>query len=259
MPAKTRARAAKGTAVPMTLAEVMAALEKAGSDQTRKTYVRHGATGPIFGVSFAVLKTLMSRIGVDHELALALWDTGNFDARNLAVKVVDPARMSSRDLDRWAKDARARMVAGYVGQLAAEGPHAAAKAKAWLASPDDPVRCTGWSLVGALAMRDEATADAWFAERLAAIERTMHAAANAEREAMNSALIAIGCRNAALRKAALAAAKRIGKVEVDHGDTACKTPDAAQSIAKAWAHSTAKGFASPAAHERTRESPRCRC
>jgi len=68
-----------------------------------------------------------------------------------------------------------------------------------------------------------------------------------------------GCRNAALRQAATAAAERIGEVEMDHGDTACKTPDAAAAIAKAWAHSLGKGFASPAAHERTREPLRLRC
>jgi hypothetical protein len=76
---------------------------------------------------------------------------------------------------------------------------------------------------------------------------------------MNSALIQIGCRSVALRKAALAAAKRIGKVEVDYGDTACETPDAAEKIEKAWAHSTSKGFTSPAEHERSRESMRTRC
>ena len=35
---------------------------------------------------------------------------------------------------------------------------------------------------------------------------------------------------------ATAAAKRIGKVDVDHGETGCKTPDAAPYIAKAAAH-----------------------
>ena len=44
--------------------------------------------GLIFGVSFATLKSLYKRIKVDQELAQALWDTGNFDARNLAAPVV---------------------------------------------------------------------------------------------------------------------------------------------------------------------------
>jgi len=76
---------------------------------------------------------------------------------------------------------------------------------------------------------------------------------------MNRALITIGGRSSAMRKAVLAAAKSISEVTVDHGDTACKTPDAAVYIAKTWAHSTSKGFESPAAHERSREPVRCRC
>src|SRR5512134_1984220 len=98
MPAKTKAPPApkpkKAPAARMSLAEAMSALEKAGSAQTRKTYARHGAAEPMFGVSFAFLKTLVKRIGVDHELALALWGTKNHDARVLALKVADPAKVS---------------------------------------------------------------------------------------------------------------------------------------------------------------------
>jgi len=261
-PAKKPAKAAprkKPAAARMTLAEAMAALEKAGSEQTRKTYRRHGAEDPMFGVSFATLKTLWKRIGVDHELALALWKTGNFDARNLAAKVVDPGRMTSADLDRWARTPMARMCDGYVGAVAAEGPHATAKATQWLAAKGGHERQAGWSLLARMAMLDETTPDAWFLERLAAIEQSIHTAPNEERYGMNGAVIAIGCRNAALRKAALAAAKRIGTPDIDHGDTSCKTPDAAAYIEKTWAHSKSKGFETPAAHERTRESMRTRC
>ncbi len=243
----------------MTLDETMSALEAAGSAQTRKTYARHGATGPMFGVSFATLKTMRKQIGIDHELALALWDTGNVDACNLAVKVVDPARMSSADLDRWAGTPSARMFSTYVAYLAAEGPHAHKKCETWLTARKETVRSVGWSLVAALAMLDEVLPDAWFATRLAEIEVSIHESPNAQRSAMLHALIAIGCRSAALRKSVTAAAKRIGKVEIDHGDTACKTPDVVPTLEKTWAHATAKSFKSPAAQERARESMRTRC
>ena len=184
---------------------------------------------------------------------------GNFDARNLAVKIADPARMSPADLDRWARVPSARMCSGYVAHLAAEGPHARSRSDAWLAAPDEARRCAGWSLVGAMAMRDADAPDAWFVERLAEIETSIQASPNAQRETMLHALIAIGCRSAALRRSVTASAKRIGKVSIDHGDTACKTPEAAPTLEKAWAHSTSKGFESPAAQERTRESLRTRC
>ncbi len=243
----------------LSCAEVMAELEAAGSAQTRKTYLRHGASEPLFGVSFAVLKALLKRIKVDHDLALALWDSGNYDARNLAIKVADPAAMTPADLDRWAHDAKAGGCAGYVALLAVDGPHARQKAAEWLASAVEAERTSGWSLLGHLALRDESLPDAWFATWLHTIEETIHAAPNAHREAMNRAVIAIGSRNPALRDLTTAAAGRIGVVDVDHGNTACETPDAASYIAKSWAHATARGFASPAAAERKREPLRLRC
>jgi 3-methyladenine DNA glycosylase AlkD len=252
------ATAKKAPVKRITLEQTMKELEKAGSEPTRKTYARHGATGPMFGVSFATLKTLVKKIGVDQELAAALWSTGNFDARNLAVKIADPATIAPALLDRWSSDMTMRMCSGYVAALAAEGPHGAAKAKEWLAK-GSPRRASGWTLVGHRASLDATADDAEFLSRLAEIEKTIHAAPNAEREAMNAALIQIGGRNAALKKSALAAAKKIGKVTVDHGDTSCETPDAAERIEKAWAHSKSKGFASPAEQERSREPMRTRC
>ncbi len=243
----------------MTLAETMSALEKAGSAQTRKTYARHGATEPMFGVSFATLKILLKRIGVDHELALALWETGNFDARNLAVKIADPARMSTSDLDRWASTQFILGCGSYVAYLAVEGPHARGRADKWLAASTETKRCSGWLLVAAMAMCDESTPDTWFVARLAELEKSLQASPNAQRQAMLSALIAIGCRSTALRKTATAAAKRIGKVEIDHGDTSCKTPEFMATLEKTWDRATSKGFESPAAQERARESMRTRC
>jgi 3-methyladenine DNA glycosylase AlkD len=249
----------KAPAARMTLAHAMAALEKAGSAQTRKTYTRHGAPEPMFGVSFADLKKLYKQIKADQPLAEALWSTGNFDARNLAVKVADPATISSKELDRWAATPAGRMCGAYVGHLTAETPHARVKVEKWLTAMDEPTRFAGWSTIAAMALIDERETDAWFGDHLTQIEKTIHSAPNAQRSIMNQAIIAIGCRSAPLRKAATAAAKRIGPVTVDHGDTDCTTPDAAASIDKAWARAKASGFESPAAHERSRESMRTRC
>jgi 3-methyladenine DNA glycosylase AlkD len=259
-PAKVKptAKAKKTQGEPMSLSHVMQALEKAGSEQTRKTYTRHGAKGPMFGVSFGTLSALQKRIRVDHELALKLWDTGNVDARNLAMKIAEPAVMKPSDLDRWARENEFAMCNLYIGSLASESPHGTAKAREWLASTDVKLRTAGWTLVGILADRDETTRDEAFAKRLEQIEKSIHAAPNEEKYAMNGALIAIGGRSAALRKAACAAAKRIGKVDVDHGDTACRTPDAVPYIEKMWARSQGK-FPTPAAAERARESMRTRC
>ena len=49
--------------------QVTQALEQAGSEQTRKTYARHGVTRLMFGVSFAEFKKLSKKIKMNHALA----------------------------------------------------------------------------------------------------------------------------------------------------------------------------------------------
>jgi hypothetical protein len=49
---------------------------------------------------------------------------------------------------------------------------------------------------------------------------------------MNGFVIGVGCFVAPLVKEAKAAAKALGKVEVDVGDTACRIPDALAYIEK---------------------------
>lgn len=237
----------------MNVKEAMAALQKLGSAQTRKTWLRHGASEPMFGVKFGDLAKLVKKIGVDHGLATELWATGNADARTLALKVADPAKMTAAELDRWVKTTTWSMHLTYIAQLASETPHAAARASAWSNGP------AGWSLIGQMALRDATTPDAWFQARLGEIEKRVKTAPNDQRYPMLMALVAIGGRSSALRAAACAASKRIGKVEIDHGDTACKTPEAIPYLDKMWAHAKAKGYATPAEQERDRVSPRIRC
>jgi len=167
--------------------------------------------------------------------------------------------MTGKQLDEWARWDAPRSCGAYVAEVAGEGSYAKSRVAAWLAAKDLAQRATGWTLVGVLAMRDESLPDAWFLERLGQIEALIHTAPNAQRGALNLALIQIGGRNAALRKAAASVAKRIGKVVIDHGDTACKTADAVESIDKAWTRSKAMGFDSPAVHERSQKSARLRC
>lgn len=86
------------------------------------------------------------------------------------------------------------------------------------------------------AMQDPTLPDSYFKAYLAQIEPEILTRKNRVRDAMNSALIAIGVRNAMLQEEALEAAGKIGKVVVDHGQTGCKTPDAAGYIRKTVEH-----------------------
>ncbi len=91
-----------------------------------------------------------------------------------------------------------------------------------------------------LAMRDPRLTNAFLIEQLKYIESRIHLSANRVRHAMNQSLIAIGARNKTLRQRATATANRIGEVEVDHGETGCKTPAAIPYIDKMWSRREAR-------------------
>src|SRR5512139_2487656 len=93
----------------MTYQEAMEQLGKAGTEQNRKVFRKRGVKTEQFGVSFAELDRLAKQIGKDKDLdreALAeqLWESGNHDARLLATKIADPAKIQSGTVDRWVKD-----------------------------------------------------------------------------------------------------------------------------------------------------------
>ena len=243
----------------LALAEVMRILEEAGSAQTRKTWARHGASGPMFGVKFGDLFALMKRIGVDHPLALALWATGNLDARNLAMKIAEPQAITPAQLDRWARENGMPVCSLYVATLAAESRHGRERLSEWLAAADARQRATGWTLLGRLSELDESFPEAELLRRIAEIERSIHAAPGEVRSGMTRALVAIGGRSPALRRAVLAAARRIGAAPADDGGAARAAAAAtAAAVEKAWARAGTK-FPSPAAHERSMGSMRRRC
>ena len=79
----------------------------------------------------------------------------------------------------------------------------------------------------------DSISDADAGKVIATIEKQIHKSPNWARYAMNNAIIALGVRRPKVRKDAVAAATRIGKVDVNHGDTNCKTPEAVSYIERA--------------------------
>ncbi|MBI3654625.1 MAG: DNA alkylation repair protein [Acidobacteria bacterium] len=223
----------------MNFDDVMQQLEASGSEQTRKTYMRHGVTGAMFGVSYTTLGALKKKIKINHDLAAQLWATHNHDAQILATMIADPELMSAGLLEQWAKQLTNYVISDAFAKLAAQTPVAQKKLERWTDSKQEWLGMAGWSMLGQ-AVGNADLPDAYFEPYLAIIERDIHSRKNRVKHAMNMALIAIGTRNDNLQKKVLAVAKRIGKVEVDHGNTSCKTPDAAAYILKTVAHRKAQ-------------------
>lgn len=219
----------------MDLDTAMKTLEALGTEQNRKVYRRHGIGPNLFGVSYADLGKLSKQIKKDHALALQLWQTGNHDARVLATKIADPGQMDSPTLESWVEDLDNYIISDEFSELAAQTDGIESKMRAWIESDGEWTGRAGWRILAHLSLANNALPDSYFEPYIDQIEATIHSRKNYVRDAMNSVLIGIGVRSAELQAKALAAAARIGKVQVDHGQTNCKTPDATGYILKTWA------------------------
>ena len=222
------------------ISEVMAALEAAGTAQNRKVYARHGAAEPMFGVSYAELGKIAKPIKTDHGLAQELWDTGNHDARVLALRVADPAAVEDVLARRWVGDVDNYILAEGLGGLCAQTPHARTLSDSWRDDPGEWRASTGWFIVTCTA-EDPGL---WSVEELRGLVRQIEAEIderpNRVRHEMNGAMIVMALRDGNLRRSVLAAAARIGPVKVDHGQTGCKTPEVAPYVERTLAHRAAK-------------------
>lgn len=223
----------------MTFDEAMQTLRDLGTAQNVKTYRRHGSGDNVFGVSFANLEKLRKKIKVDHELAMQMWATENTDARLLALMIADPEQITAKLADDWLKAEHWRMLACYVAQAVSRSPVALKCLAKWTKQKAEATRTIGYSLLASvLKDRVELLTDEDCRARLKTIEAEIHSSPNDARHAMNNAVIAIGVFKPALCDEAVETARRIGKVEVDHGDTSCKTPDAAAYILKSVSRSS---------------------
>jgi 3-methyladenine DNA glycosylase AlkD len=219
----------------MEYAEAMTALEKLGNPQTKKTWLAHGATGALFGVKIGDMKGLVKQLKGRQDVALKLYASGNLEAMYMAGLIADGAKMSKPELETWAKSARWQMISEYtVPWVACESPHARELALAWTRSADEGLASIGWNTyAGIVCTRPDSDLDLKEIEGLLArIEKEIGRAKDRVRYCMNSFVIAVGTAVKPLLAKAKATARRLGKVEVDMGDSACRVPVALEAIAK---------------------------
>lgn len=219
----------------MTLQEVLTELEDRGDAQTKKTLMKHGAREPFFGVKVQELKKILKKTKKNHELSLALFDTGNSDAMYLAGLIADEKQITAAQLDQWVGKAYWSYLSEYaVPWVAAETSHGFDLALKWIESDQENIASAGWATLASYASvrQDEDIDIDKYAQLLDRVKSDILQAQNRVRYTMNGFVIAIGSYIAALTPKAIEVAEAIGKVHVDVNGTACKVPLATQYIQK---------------------------
>ncbi|MBC8375318.1 MAG: DNA alkylation repair protein [FCB group bacterium] len=219
----------------MNAQEVLKELEAYGDERTKNTLMKHGAKEPFFGVKVADLKKILKKTKKNHELSLELYTTGNSDAMYLAGLMADETKITETQLEAWVDQAYWYYLSEYaVPWVASETPFGFELGLKWIESDHERVADAGWAtLSGYAAIHEDDDLDIeMYRKLLHQVGEQIHSAQNRVGFAMNSFVIAVGSYIESLTDEALEVGKKIGKVDVTLGSTACKVPLATEYVNK---------------------------
>jgi 3-methyladenine DNA glycosylase AlkD len=162
------------------------------------------------GIGLPQLRGLAKQFGRDHDLALALWDTGLLEARLLAGMLDEPEKVTEEQMEVWAAGFESwDLVDGVCGDLFDKTPFAYRKAVEWCGRDEEFVKRAGFAMIARMAVHDKEAPDRVFGAFLPLIEREAGDRRNFVRKAVNWALREIGKRSRALNAIAVDTALRI--------------------------------------------------
>ncbi len=162
------------------------------------------------GIAAPVLRAIARRHRRDHALAQALWAIEVHEARLLAALIDDFRSVTAAQMEAWAHDFDCwPIVDCCCTQLFNYTPHALAKMRAWSGRRPEFMKRAGFVLMAGMAVHQKQLPDPVLLAWLPRIRRGATDERNFVKKAVNWALRQIGKRNARLRGAAIAEARRI--------------------------------------------------
>ena len=163
-----------------------------------------------YGVSIPDLRRIAKELGKNHVLALQLWRSGIHEARILASMIDDPQKVTSSQMERWARDFDSWDVCDQCcSNLFDKTALANRKAVEWSSRNEEFVKRAAFTLMASLAVHDKTADDAQFMKFLKIISLQSDDERNFVKKAVNWALRQIGKRSSCLNTAAIATAKKI--------------------------------------------------
>lgn len=217
----------------MTALDILKKLENFGSENTKRIYMNHGVKEPLYGVKIGDMKKVLKEVKRNHVLGLALYETGNYDARYLAHYMVDPKQMTKEDLDHWLDEANCYMISEYaVSQVAAESSVAIECIQDWINRDNKYAKSAAYSTYSNYIsiMPNEDLDLKEIHDLMIDIKKNIHKERNRIKYTMNNFIICVGSYIPELTEEALDIAEAIGTVSVHMGNTSCKVPNAIESI-----------------------------
>ena len=218
----------------MTVDEVLDALRGLEDARMRAVNVRWGDR---HGANLTGMRALARRLKTDHPLALALWDTGDPDARLLATLICRPKLFGLDALDALARQIDfPKLTEWFLGNVLKKSDHAEALRQRWKDLPGLLGRL-GWGLTTDRVVKTPEGLD--LTALLDQIEVEMKDTPAQKQWAMNHCLAEIGIRHPEHRARAIAIGERLEVLKDYPASPGCTPPFAPIWIAEMVRRQTA--------------------
>jgi 3-methyladenine DNA glycosylase AlkD len=212
---KSSAKAANSKRAPFKLedqvTEVVASIKRMGSKTVRDGMVRYGLPPDnAFGIPVGKMQKFAKDIGRNHELALALWETGYYEARMIAAFIDDPSLVTPAQMDRWCKDFDNWGIVDTVCfKLFDQSPHAWKKVVQWSKNREEFQKRAAFALLASLSGHDKTASNERFLSCLPLIEKASMDERNFVKKGVSWALRSVGRRNLELNAACTTLAQKL--------------------------------------------------
>ena len=226
--AKTAPARAKNTTV--TLEGALRQLKSLGNAGVRAQNAKGGVGDNQFGVSLGDIRVLAKKIRTNHELALSLWETGNVDAQFLATLLIQPKKLSAKEMDRMVRSISYVRVADWLNSyVLRQHPDKEALRRDWMAADDRWAARAAWDLTAERVAKSPDGLD--LPALLARIESEMAGADSEVQWTMNNTLANVGIHFPKHRKRAIAIGEKLGIYRDYPVSKGCTSP-----FAPIWIH-----------------------
>lgn len=193
----------------MTLDEAMARLHSLRNESTWKLNEKNGAAGQQFGVKHGDIRTVAKIIKKDNALALQLWNSGNVDARLLAILIITPKALTMADIDRLIRTNAFLWVSDWFNSyILKQHPDKETLRLRWANEIHPMVARAYWSLTAERVSKSPEGMD--LTALLDRLETEMPMAPQPVQWTMNTTLAAIGINHPTLRTRAMDIGERLG-------------------------------------------------
>ncbi len=192
---------------------IIDSLKRLANNKTLDGMSRYGIpSDKALGVPVGKIRDLGKRLGRNHELAAALWETDIYEARMLCAFLDEPVLVTPAQMDRWCGDFDSWAICDTLCfHLFDRTPHAFGKVKQWSRRREEFIKRGAFALLASLALHDKVTDDEPFAKCLPIIERAATDERNFVKKGVSWALRGIGRRSAGLHAAAVAMTERLAE------------------------------------------------